>query len=82
MAKTLKQNEIMENLELLADWLRVKYPDQHFEFVLGGGAVMALQGFKDQTIDIDLFSPRVLPDSVLKGIAHVGRVKKLGPNWA
>ena len=81
MVKPLKHKEILENLKLLADWLRVKYPDDHFELIVAGGAAMILEGFKGQTTDIDLLSPKVLPDSIKRGIAHVGRVKKLGTEW-
>ena len=81
MVKPFKENEIVENLTLLADWLRVKYPREHFELVVAGGAAMTLEGFKGQTTDIDLLSPKVLPDSIKKGIAHVGRAKKLGSEW-
>jgi hypothetical protein len=81
MVKPLKENEIVENLKLLADWLHVKYPGEHFELVVAGGAAMTLEGFKGQTTDIDLLSPRKLPDSLKKGIAHVGRAKKLGAEW-
>jgi hypothetical protein len=81
MVKPFKENEIVENLTLLADWLRVKYPGEHFELVVAGGAAMTLEGFKGQTTDIDLLSPKVLPDSIKKGIAHVGRAKKLGSEW-
>jgi hypothetical protein len=34
MVKPLKNNEIVENLKLLADWLRVKYPGEHFELIV------------------------------------------------
>jgi len=72
----------VENLRLLADWLRVKYPGEHFEFIVAGGAAMTLEGFKGQTTDIDLLSPEVLPDSIKKGIAHVaGAGKRLGAEW-
>jgi hypothetical protein len=81
MVKSLKEKEIVENLKLLADWLRVKYPGEHFELTVAGGAAMSLEGFKGQTTDIDLLSPKVLPDSIKRGIAHVGRVKKLGAEW-
>jgi hypothetical protein len=81
MVKPLKENEIVENLKLLADWLRVKYPGEHFELIVAGGAAMTLEGFKDQTTDIDLLSPKVLPDSIKKGIAHVSRAKRLGTEW-
>jgi|GEM_PF-1983790 hypothetical protein len=81
MVKPLKENEIVENLKLLADWLRVKYPGEHFELIVAGGAAMTLEGFKGQTTDIDLLSPKVLPDSIRKGIAHVGRAKRLGAEW-
>jgi hypothetical protein len=81
MAKPLKDSEIVENLKLLADWLRVKYPDERFELVVAGGAAMTLEGFKGHTTDIDLLSPKALPDSIKNGVAHVGRVKKLGTEW-
>jgi len=81
MAKPLKENEIVENMKLLADWLRVKYPGERFELIVAGGAAMTLEGFKGQTTDIDLMSPKVLPDSIKKGIEHVGRAKKLGAEW-
>ena len=66
MAKPLKHKEILENLKLLADWLRVKYPGEHFELIVAGGAAMTLEGFKGQTTDIDLLSPKELPDSLRK----------------
>jgi hypothetical protein len=81
MVKPLKDSEIIENFELLADWLRVKHPGERFELTVAGGAAMILEGFKDQTKDIDLLKPQVLPDSIIQGIAHIGRVKKLGPEW-
>ena len=81
MVNALKDNEIMENLELLADWLRVKHPGARFDLTVAGGAAMILEGFKDQTKDIDLLKPQVLPDSMIQGIAHIGRVKKLGLEW-
>ena len=31
MAKTLKENEILKNLNLLSDWLRVKHPGERFD---------------------------------------------------
>jgi len=81
MVKPLKGNEILENLTLLADWLRVKYPGEHFELIVAGGAAMTLEGFKGQTTDIDLLSPKELPDSLKKGVAHVGRARRLGAEW-
>ncbi|MBN1106438.1 MAG: hypothetical protein JXL84_23745 [Deltaproteobacteria bacterium] len=81
MAKPLKEKEIVENLKLLSDWLRVKYPGEHFELVVAGGAAMTLEGFKGQTTDIDLLRPKVLPDSLKKGIAQVSRARKLGAEW-
>ena len=81
MVKALKENEIVENLKLLADWLRVKCPGEHFELIVAGGAAMTLEGFKGQTTDIDLMSPKELPDSLKRGIANVGRAKRLGAEW-
>lgn len=81
MAKALKGVEIIENLRLLSDWLRVKYPGEHFDLVVAGGSAMAINGFKDQTKDIDLLRPEVLPPQIINGIAHIGRVKRLGPDW-
>ena len=42
---------------------------------------MALEGLKDQTVDIDLLSPDPLPEPIRNGAAHIGRVRKLGPEW-
>lgn len=81
MSKSLKDTEIVGNLKLLADWLRVKHPGEHFELVVAGGAAMTLEGFKGHTTDIDLLSPKVLPDSIKNGVAYIGRVRKLGPEW-
>jgi len=81
MVKPLKENDIVENLKMLADWLRVKYPGDRFELIVAGGAAMTLQGFKGQTTDIDLLSPKELPDALQKGIIHVGRAKRLGSEW-
>ena len=81
MAKPLKKSEILENLKLLSDWLRVKYPDDYFELTVVGGAAMALNGFKEQTVDIDLIHPEILPEAILNGIAHIGKIKRLGPEW-
>ena len=64
MAKALKSPEIIENLKLLSDWLRVKYPGEHFDLVVAGGSAMAINGFKDQTKDIDLLRPEVLPPQI------------------
>jgi hypothetical protein len=81
MLKPLKDNGILDNLKLLADWLRVKYPGEHFALMVAGGAALTLEGFKGQTTDIDLLGPKELPDSLKKGIAHVGRAKRLGAFW-
>jgi hypothetical protein len=81
MANPLKKIEIIENLSLLSDWLRIKYPGEHFELVVAGGSAMTLAGFKEQTTDIDLLRPEVLPSSIKNGIAHIGRVRRLGPEW-
>ncbi len=81
MAKPLKKLEIIENLRLLSDWLRIKYPEEHFKLVVAGGSAMTMAGFKDQTTDIDLLRPEVLPPSIKNGIAHIGRVRRLGPGW-
>ncbi|MBN2059692.1 MAG: hypothetical protein JW882_04670 [Deltaproteobacteria bacterium] len=46
----MKAKEILEHLKMLADWIRVKHPGESFELVVVGGAAMALEGFKDQTV--------------------------------
>jgi hypothetical protein len=79
--KAAKKLEIIENPRLLSDWLRIKYPDEHFKLVVAGGSAMTFAGFKDQTTDIDLLRPEVLPSSIKNGIAHIGRVRRLGPEW-
>lgn len=81
MVKPLKNLEIIENLRLLSDWLRIKYPGEYFKLVVAGGSAMTLAGFKEQTTDIDLLRPEVLPSSIKNGIAHIGRIRRLGPEW-
>ena len=66
MAKPLGRTEILENLKMLADWIRVKQPGEHFELVVVGGAAMTIEGFKDQTMDIDVIRPEVLPEPILR----------------
>ena len=58
----LGKEEILESLGWLSDWLQQKHPGKRFELVLVGGAALALHGLKDQTVDIDLFSPDPLPE--------------------
>jgi hypothetical protein len=81
MAKVLKEKEILEHLKMLADWIRVKHPGESFELVVVGGAAMALDGFKDQTADIDVFRPDVLPEPIKNGVANIGRIRRLGSSW-
>ena len=81
MPTDLNKFKILENLELLSEWLRVKYPDDTFELVVVGGAAMALDEFKDQTRDIDLILPEILPAALKEGIAHVSKAKRLPPEW-
>ena len=81
MPTNLNRTEILENLKILSEWLSVKYPDDTFELVVVGGAAMALDEFKDQTNDIDLLLPEILPAALKEGIAHVSRAKRLPPEW-
>jgi len=81
MAKELGKSEIMENLKLLSEWLYVKYPGEVFEVTVVGGAAMALNGFKEQTRDVDLLVPDVLPEPLKKGVAHISRARALSPEW-
>ena len=81
MAQELTKTEMLENLRLLSEWLRVKYQGEIFELLVVGGAAMALSGFKDQTRDIDLLRPEELTASLKEGIAHISRLKGLGPEW-
>jgi len=81
MPTDLNKTQILENLEVLSEWLSVKYPDDTFELVVVGGAAMALDEFKDQTRDIDLLFPEILPAALKEGIAHVSRAKRLPPEW-
>jgi hypothetical protein len=81
MAKPLDGDEILEQLKLLADWIRVKYPGDHFELVLVGGAAMALDGHKEQTRDVDVIRPEILPEAIVKGVASIGKIRRLGPRW-
>ena len=57
MPTDLNKTQIIENLEVLSEWLSVKYPNDTFELVVVGGAAMALDDFKDQTNDIDRIRP-------------------------
>ena len=57
MPTDLTKTQILENLNLLSEWLSVKYPDDTFELVVVGGAAIALDEFKDQTRDIDRIQP-------------------------
>jgi len=81
MPTDLNKIKILENLDVLSEWLRVKYPDDTFELVVVGGAAMALDEFKDQTRDIDLILPEILPAALKEGIAHVSKAKRLPPEW-
>ena len=81
MPTDLTKTQILENLKLLSEWLNVKYPDDTFELVVVGGAAMALDEFKDQTNDIDLLLPEILPAALKEGIAHVSRAKRLPLEW-
>jgi hypothetical protein len=81
MSTDLNKTQILENLELLSEWLSVKYPDDTFELVVVGGAAMALDEVKDQTKDIDLLLPETLPTVLKEGIAHVSRAKRLPLEW-
>ena len=81
MAQELTKTEILESLRLLSEWLQVKYPGETFQLTVVGGAAMALNGFKDQTKDIDLLRPETLPTSLKDGIAHISKVKGLSAEW-
>ncbi len=81
MAGPLGTNEILQNLSLLAEWLQVKHPGEKFELTLVGGAALALGGFKDQTRDIDVLEPDVLPESLKAGIAHISKARRMSPDW-
>jgi len=81
MPTDLNKFKILENLELLSEWLSIKYPNDTFEMVVVGGAAMALNEFKDQTRDIDLILPEILPAALKEGIAHVSRAKRLPQEW-
>lgn len=80
MSIDLNRAQILENLEILSEWLSVKYPHDNFEMFVVGGAAMALDEFKDQTKDIDLLFPEILPAALIEGIAHVSRAKRLPRN--
>jgi len=81
MAQPLTGTEILEDLKMLADWLRVKHRGERFDLVVVGGAAMAIEGFKDQTKDIDVIQPQVLPEAIVNGAAQIGRIKRRGPGW-
>lgn len=66
---------------MLAEWIRVKHPGERFELVVVGGAAMALEGFKDQTKDVDVIRPRPLPKPILEGAARITKIRRLSPGW-
>lgn len=72
---------IMENLELLSDWLQARHTGEQFELLLIGGAALALMGNKDQTNDIDVLKPHPLPGPLQEGIRAVAKAKRLAPGW-
>ena len=81
MATDFNKAQILDNLKILSEWLSVKYPNDTFNLVVVGGAAMALDEFKDQTKDIDLLLPEILPAALKEGISNVSRAKKLPPEW-
>lgn len=81
MAGPLSRNEIFENLKLLSEWLEVKHPGEPFELIVVGGAAMALEGHKDQTRDVDVLEPGVLPEPLKAGIAYISKAKRISPEW-
>ncbi len=72
---------VLANLRLVADWLRVKHPDQTFEIVVAGGAALLLLGFERATLDVDVLFPRVLPPDVAEAARVVARGRGLGADW-
>ena len=42
---------------------------------------MAIEGFKDQTRDVDVIRPQVLPEPIINGVTHIGRIRQLSPVW-
>jgi len=81
MATDFNKAQILDNLEILSEWLSVKYPNDTFNLLVVGGAAMALDDFKDQTKDIDLLLPEILPAALKEGISNISRAKKLPPEW-
>jgi hypothetical protein len=81
MPQEFDRQGIIENLSLLSEWLSVKYPGRIFQLTVTGGAAMALEGFKDQTQDIDVLRPGTLPSPLKDAIAHVSRAQRLPLEW-
>jgi hypothetical protein len=81
MAQPLTGTEILNDLKMLADWIRVKYLGERFELIVVGGAAMAIEGFKDQTKDIDVIRPEVLPEPIQNGATHIARIRRRSPRW-
>ena len=48
MATDFNKAQILDNLEILSEWLSVKYPNDTFNLLVVGGAAMALDDFKDK----------------------------------
>jgi hypothetical protein len=81
MNSWFSKNEIIDNLKLLSEWLKVRHPTESFDLLVIGGAALALMGNKNQTHDIDLLAPNPLPESLLQGIQAVAKVKRIAPAW-
>jgi hypothetical protein len=81
VATRLGRSEIVQNLKLLSEWLRVKHPEVTVELTVVGGAALALMGFEKQTGDIDILVPDALPEAVKRGIVQVAKAKRLPPGW-
>ncbi len=81
MNSSISRQEIIENLELLSDWLRVKAPGAQFELLVVGGAALALTGCKKQTHDIDLLKPHPLSEPLRRGIQAIAKARKISADW-
>src|SRR5688572_30247422 len=81
MSRAMAREAVLDNLRLLAEWLRVKRPGRSFELVIAGGAALALLDIQRTTFDVDVLFPDTLPTDLLEGAGVVARAKGLGPDW-
>ena len=81
MFKKPQNRDLIELLQMLSDWLHVKYPGQSWTLSILGGAALVFTGQKDSTLDIDVLDPFPLPKQLIEGASAVARARGISPSW-